>query len=77
MKLARTFTQPATPMADTIAFESKSATIIAQRIPIKKITHFLTAAKSTENILLRTINTTINTFITGYQFSHQYYPGFL
>jgi len=42
------------PVADTIAFESLSAITMAQRIPIKKIAHFLTGAKSRDNVRVQT-----------------------
>jgi hypothetical protein len=48
------------PVADTIAFESLSAITMAQRIPIKKIAHFLTGAKSMDNVRVQTIKTSIN-----------------
>ncbi len=34
------------PAADTITFERASAITIAQRMPIKKVAHFLTVAES-------------------------------
>jgi hypothetical protein len=33
---------------------------MAQRIPIKKIAHFLTGAKSMDNVRVQTIKTSIN-----------------
>ena len=45
-KFIRKLIQPVIPAADTITFESASAITIAQRMPIKKVAHFLTVAES-------------------------------
>jgi hypothetical protein len=56
-KLTTSLTHPLNPVTAIIAFDRESAIRIEQRIPIKKIAHFLTDDISMISIGCRSINT--------------------